>query len=320
MRLNCGTMVLVLLSSSCAGQEQPAVVTGELCEEGSFCCPGSPIILDLHGDGITLTSWQDGVAFPLRPEYGPSHLSWTQPESDDAWLALDRNHDGLINDGSELFGNFTEQTPTTGEHRNGFVALLRLDDNLDGVVDGNDSIYSDLRLWLDLNHDGVSQTHELHPLSRYGINGLQATYSSTDTVDAHGNRFRYRGAVVRAQDSSVAEWAWDVFLTGTRPQAPPKTILAARRFNWGCIAACYMEPKPGAGGTCPVLMGEGSGLTEAAACQDAILSALVTWIYYPDCQKNFTDFAYPCSCNLDHNRPGPPFDFCVPPDVDPLRC
>src|SRR5688572_21231410 len=77
-----------------------------LCQSGGDCCP-SPIIIDVAGDGVHLTPWQEGVTFELIPGTTDSILSWTERGSDDAWLAMDRNQDGIINDGTELFGNFT---------------------------------------------------------------------------------------------------------------------------------------------------------------------------------------------------------------------
>jgi hypothetical protein len=71
------------LCPTCAGDNPP-------------CCCQSPIVIDVAGDGIRLTSWANGVAFALRPGYQPSARAWTEPNSDDAWLVLDRNGDGII--------------------------------------------------------------------------------------------------------------------------------------------------------------------------------------------------------------------------------
>jgi hypothetical protein len=89
----------------------------------------------------------------------------------DGLLALDRNHDGAINDGSELFGSGT--TLANGQKAgNGYQAMAELDTNGDGVVSSADSAFADLRVWVDGNADGVSQANELKSLADLGIKQL----------------------------------------------------------------------------------------------------------------------------------------------------
>jgi len=180
-------------------------------DDGYDGCPESPIVIDLAGNGFHLTNASGGVLFDLNGDGVTELLSWTSPASDDSWLILDRSGNGLVDDGTEMFGNFTEQPPSATP--NGFNALGMFDQNGDQWVDASDQVFTQLRVWTDSNHDGVSQSAELRTLPAAGVARLSLDYRASGRRDQHGNLFKYRAVVTSGRLYDVGRFAWDVFLT-----------------------------------------------------------------------------------------------------------
>jgi hypothetical protein len=179
------------------------------------CADLPPIVIDTDGSGFQLTSAPTGVLFDFYGNARLMQISWTASGSTNGWLALDRNGNGTIDSAKELFGNITDQ-PTSSDP-NGFQALAVFDlpengGNGDGVIDSQDSIWPKLLVWIDANHDGISQPGELQGLASVGIRQIDLVYKLTPFTDQYGNRFRYKGSLKPLKDDDVDRVIYDVFL------------------------------------------------------------------------------------------------------------
>ena len=197
--------------------------TGETASgSGGLCghCPcgwppgqgcGSPIIIDTTGQGFHLTNPDTScVTFDLKNDGKPGCYSWPEEGSGNAWLVYDRDGDGKIDSGAEMFGNFTPHSdgdylPVVYQRPNppqGFTALMYYDQEAQGgngdlVIDARDAIWPKLKLWIDKHclkeHASPcsAKTSELHRPEDFGIHSLSVVYSPAHNQDEFGNRFMF---------------------------------------------------------------------------------------------------------------------------------
>ena len=145
-----------------------------------------PLVFDLGGDGITTVSLEESNAFFDLDNNGfAEKTSWVSAK--EGLLAYDKNGDGIINGGNELFGDRTLMKDGKTLASSGFAALAEYDDNKDGKIDSNDVIYALLRIWQDADGDGIASAGELRRLIDLGIVSIGLSYSNTGVTDSANN-------------------------------------------------------------------------------------------------------------------------------------
>lgn len=161
------------------------------------CHDGSPLILDLNGDGLRTVDRDSPVLFDIDGDGHKELVTWTLWETEEGFLVLDRNRNGRIDSGREFFGDAT-QLPSGELASHGFQALAIFDQapwggDQDGVISAGDQIWHRLLVWVDRNHDGISQRSELGTLGHHGVLALDLEFVETDFIDGAGNAHRFKG-------------------------------------------------------------------------------------------------------------------------------
>jgi Ca2+-binding RTX toxin-like protein len=161
--------------------------------------PMSPLVLDLDGDGTESVSVTAGAYFDHNADGFSEATGWAGPN--DGLLVWDRNADGRIGSGRELFG--TQTLLQNGQlAANGFVALAEWDANTDGKIDPSDPIWADLKIWVDDDGDGFSAADEFLSLGDAGVASINLGYANGPGLDAAGNEEWLTGSFTRADAST----------------------------------------------------------------------------------------------------------------------
>ncbi|MFZ5952240.1 MAG: hypothetical protein ACOYXC_16170 [Candidatus Rifleibacteriota bacterium] len=151
-----------------------------------------PLVLDIAGDGIDLTRAGEGAIFDIDADGKLDQTAWVR--GDDALLVLDRNENGKIDDGSELFGDQNGAA-------NGFIELAKHDNNKDGRIDRLDPVFKALKLYQDINGNGKVESQELFSLQQLGIKALNLNFFQTNQK-INGNSLILNGSFERENGTS----------------------------------------------------------------------------------------------------------------------
>ncbi len=161
-----------------------------------------PLTLDLDGDGLETVGIdaENPVIFDHDGDGTANATGWIKP--DDGFLVFDRNENGTIDNGTELFGDSTplldENGEVVGQAADGFDALAVQDSNGDGLVDSNDANWEKLRVWQDADSDGQTDEGELKTLEELGIEGFHVEKTENTTILSNGNAVADLGSFIRS--------------------------------------------------------------------------------------------------------------------------
>lgn len=159
-----------------------------------------PLVLDLGGEGIDLTEAGKGAIFDVTADGKLDSTAWVKGNT--ALLTYDRNGNGVVDNGSELFGDQNGAA-------HGFAELAKYDSNNDRIINILDPVFKALKLYRDLDGDGKMSQNEFSTLSQNGIKALNLNFSR-DNTDIKGNSLIMNGSFER-EDGSKGQLA-DVLL------------------------------------------------------------------------------------------------------------
>ncbi len=164
-----------------------------------------PLIFDLDGNGVSLINADECVMFDIDNDGEVNQTGWVDPN--DGLLAIDRNGNGIIDNQSELFGN---------DKVAAYADLAQYDLNKDGIINEDDKVWDNLKLWVDSNSNGQTDEGELKTLNEHKFEEISVQYQTADEI-REGNRVTQTGTFTRIIEgvgkvvSEVIETFFDFF-------------------------------------------------------------------------------------------------------------
>jgi len=242
-------------------------------DSGNVICP---VILDLDGNGVSVTPPENGVYFDHNGDGFAERSSWAS--KGDGFLVRDLDGDGQITTGNELFGDQT-QLKDGSRDQNGFEVLKEYDDNADGIIDAQDAIWSEMQVWRDANGNGITDAGELHALSDFAIESISLNYSQPGGIrtTAKSTYSKVDGSTSNIIDDAVfTSNAWD-----TRPSEivdVPADIAALPDIrNYGTVDSLQQAMAKDATGALQALVEQFAAEPDRLVRETIVRDILLTW-------------------------------------------
>lgn len=240
-------------------------------------CERSPLILDLDGDGVeTLSMTGNSIYFDHDNNGYAEKTGWAN--KDDALLVIDKNKNGKIDNGTEMFGN-----NTSSSSENGFIALSQYDSNHDGLINSKDSEFKNIKLWQDKNSNGITDSGELNSLSDAGIKSISTGYIATNNVDSNGNTIKENGFFTRTNGSQgIVSDVWfnadDVRTKDITTVVTDNSILALPNFaGFGNVSDLHQAMQKDSSGALKSLVNKFISATNNAEKMKLVNDIIFKW-------------------------------------------
>ena len=196
-----------------------------------------PLIIDLSNNGIALDSWQvSNALFDLNGNGTKENTGWTKANGDDAFLVIDKNNDGKINDISEMFGNASIP---------GFTELAKYDSNKDNLINSLDSQFSLLKLWNDKNANGTVDAGEMTTLAANGVTEISLNKYNRNTLIAGNVENAISTVTINGATRYIHELSFAFDSTTSFTANPDASLPASFQLN---IATLILPYSRGYGG------------------------------------------------------------------------